>query len=227
MEDSTNIMWLNHIWEKPESVTAVGTFALAIISLFGLVSLYLLRSHPRRKPVPRLSAILKKGITIQTFSPDDTFTTESVNTGGFWRLVAHIERAHAESKRKSDLAKANWKQKRKRAEQDGHKLTSRCPAWLNLEKGQFIRNPEAVKTIRRIFKLKLEGFGKLAIEKKLNEGAEWQRKNGWRASYIEKILNNRAVIGDYQSRSADKSVGCPFANLDSLPNNLKGKDWTA
>ncbi|MEI9866668.1 MAG: recombinase family protein [Limisphaerales bacterium] len=177
-----------------------------------------------------VNRLLKNGITIQTLSPRDTYTMQSVNDGGIWHLIVHIERAHGESKRKSDLAKTNWKQKRKLAEEDGHKLTTRCPAWFELnknnlnEKGRynlskdklFIPIPAAIKTIQLIFKLKLQGFGKNIIARKLNEGAEWPRKNGWHASYVEKILNNRAVIGEYQpfSKASGKRIalGEPIKN---------------
>lgn len=163
-----------------------------------------------------LIALLKHGITIQTLSPYDTFTTQSVNDGGFWRLVAHIQRAYEESKRKSDLAKANWRHKRKLAEQEGHKLTARCPAWLGFDKGEFVPIPEANKTINLIFKLKSDGFGKQSIERKLNQDAPWKLKNGWRASYIQKILNSRAVIGEYQPHTIKDgkrvALGEPISN---------------
>jgi DNA invertase Pin-like site-specific DNA recombinase len=159
-------------------------------------------------------ALLKRGITIETLSPPDTFTVESYNNGGHWRLGAHIDRAHSESKRKSELLKAAWNQKRRVAGKDSW-LTSQAPAWFKIvthKEGERVVSrevtviPEAKETIQRIFKLRLAGFGKRTIEKQLNADATWtppknrKRKTaGWRHSYIAKILTNRAVIGEFQA----------------------------
>lgn len=157
--------------------------------------------------------LIKKGIIIVTLFPADTYTQENMNNGGIWRLVAHIERAHSESKRKSDLGKANWKQKRKLAREENRVLTGRAPAWLRRgADGNFEAIPEAAETIQMIFNLKLEGFGKGFLERKLNEEAPWsppkspkRKGDGWRASYIEKILKSRAVIGEFQTYRLDKA----------------------
>jgi hypothetical protein len=65
--------------------------------------------------------------------------------------------------------------------------------------------PEAAETLCLILKLKLEGIGKLAIEKKLNAKAPRTppiTRNGnsarWRASYIGRILRTPSVIGVLQ-----------------------------
>jgi hypothetical protein len=157
--------------------------------------------------------LLKHNITIQTLNPPDSYTTASVNNNGFWRLVAHIDRANGESQRKHDLAQATWKQKRAIASAD-QMLTARAPAWLKIivhkvndrVVGRDVSViPEAAETVKLIFKLKLEGFGKGSIEKKLNQSAPWtppknKKGNGgtWRASFIEKILRSRAIIGEFQ-----------------------------
>jgi hypothetical protein len=66
--------------------------------------------------------------------------------------------------------------------------------------------------------MKLEGMGKETIAKKLNGEAPWtppsKERNGgatagWRGSYVQKILQNRAVIGEYQpytGRLGDRSL---------------------
>lgn len=168
--------------------------------------------------------LLEHQITIETLFPPDTYTKESINSGGIWRLVAHIERAHAESKRKSDLGKANWTQKRKLARDEKRVLTGRAPAWLRPGKdGGFEVITEAAETIQMIFRLKLEGFGKGLIERKLNKEAPWsppknakRKGDGWRASYIEKILKSRAVIGEFQPHRIEERNrvpdGDPIAN---------------
>src|SRR5437016_3293349 len=100
-------------------------------------SILLVENMDRLSREPMLTAmetvisLLKRGITIQTLNPPDSYTTASVNNNGFWRLVAHIDRAHMESQRKSELAQANWKQKRAIASKD-QMLTARAPAWLKI-----------------------------------------------------------------------------------------------
>jgi hypothetical protein len=71
--------------------------------------------------------------------------------------------------------------------------------------GDFEPIPEAVETIRTIFDLKLLGFGMERIAKRLNADASWtpphnpkRRGPGWRPSYVQKILQNRSVLGEYQ-----------------------------
>lgn len=95
---------------------------------------------------------------------------------------------------------------RNAARENGRIFTKALPAWLRVnDQGKLVAIPEAAKTIRMIFDLRSKGIGKLTIERKLNAEAPWtppQRKGrgkaGWRASYIQKILGNRAVIGEYQ-----------------------------
>jgi DNA invertase Pin-like site-specific DNA recombinase len=156
--------------------------------------------------------LLKYEITIETLFPRDTYTKDSINNGGIWKLIAHVERAHAESKRKSDLSQANWKHKRKIASKD-QMLTSLLPAWFKVTPTKVNDRvvgrevsviPEAKGTIVRIFKMKLDGLGRRAIVKRLNQSASWtpkgpQRKSsGWPAPYVQKILSNRAVLGEFQ-----------------------------
>src|SRR5262249_10844990 len=65
--------------------------------------------------------------------------------------------------------------------------------------------PKAADTIRLIFDMKLKGIGLPAIEAELNTRATWlpplrkgQKTQGWRQSYIKKLLANPAVMGVYQ-----------------------------
>src|SRR5207302_4959764 len=73
-------------------------------------------------------------------------------------------------------------------------------------------------------------FGKLAIEKKLNQSAPWSPKNGWRASYIEKILRTRAVLGEFQPHRLDKEgkrVPDGEAIVGYFPAVIEPETWHA
>lgn len=144
------------------------------------------------------------GVTIQTLSPEQAFDRKTVETGEAFLLIAQIIRARDESERKSQRGQQNWKQKKKRAHDDGCILTAKCPAWLRVvtdsKDGQrrFQILPGAKQTIRKMFDLKLSGVGVRGMVKPLNASAKWSRPNGFHASYIRKILVNRAVIGEHQ-----------------------------
>ncbi len=85
-------------------------------------------------------------------------------------------------------------------------MTSRIPAWLTPVKDSkghvidFKPIPERAKIIEAIFKDASSGLGKFSIASRLNKAAElsWGNGGGWYPSYIQKILDNRAVIGEYQ-----------------------------
>ncbi|RYD61854.1 MAG: hypothetical protein EOP83_16050, partial [Verrucomicrobiaceae bacterium] len=59
---------------------------------------------------------------------------------------------------------------------------------------------ERADVVRRIFRLSTDGVGTYSIVKTLNRDGilPFGRSNGWNESYIEKIVKNRAVLGEYQ-----------------------------
>lgn len=168
-----------------------------------------------------LFGLVKHGIKIHTLDTGSTYDREALNGGRIWELIAHITRAHGESKRKSDLGKANWTQKRRRALEEGHILTRQIPAWLKVVDGKFEVIPEAATAVNMIFDLKLQGLGKTKLTNTMNAEAPWtppknpkRKTNGWRESYVQKILRERAVMGEYQPhRKVDgkrKPLGDPM-----------------
>jgi DNA invertase Pin-like site-specific DNA recombinase len=145
--------------------------------------------------------ILRKGIEIVTLTPEQTFTRDSINdVANILTAIIFMARAHEESATKSVRIRAAWNKKRERAADI--KLTGQCPAWLTLaaDKRSFSKIPSAVKTVRRIFRMAIDGMGTTAISKRLNQEnvPTIGRAKTWHKSYIAKILHNRAVIGEYQ-----------------------------
>lgn len=152
----------------------------------------------------QFSEIIKQGITIVTLQDGNQYSIEKGELG-FSELITSIvimQRAHEESLTKSKRLSAAWESKRKLAGDGLRKLTSRCPAWLQLseDKTYFIVLEERAEIIRRIFKMTIDGIGKSAIARHLNkEGVTtFGRSKGWYSSYIQKILDSEAVIGVYQ-----------------------------
>jgi CheY-like chemotaxis protein/DNA invertase Pin-like site-specific DNA recombinase len=169
--------------------------------------------------------IIKHGIAIETICPPGRYDRASLNDGRIWELIAHVNRAHAESARKADLASANWRRKQRLATEEGRVLTAMAPAWLRVVNGKFEIIPEAAECIRSIFAWKSEGLGHGTIEAKLNREGRWrpplkmgggrprkdgrpsharQQTQGWRVSYLRKILSNPAVVGIYQPFKSSK-----------------------
>ncbi len=148
--------------------------------------------------------ILKAGVSIKTFSPDDFLTPEDVNNP-FKTMMALmiLTRAHEESKIKSDRLKAAWVQKRKKAAEQI--LTSLGPAWA---KAELAPNgsvavwhviPERAAIVQRIFRLARDGYGINSIAKVLNgeEIPAFRGGKGWGPSTIRRYLRDRVCLGEY------------------------------
>jgi len=152
--------------------------------------------------------IIRAGIRIVTLTDRMEYTRESINAniGQLMFSLTIMSRAYEESAIKAKRLKAAWSGKRDKIDQQ--KLTARAPAWLKLngQRTAFELIPERAAIVERIFRDKLSGKGVNTITRELNQQTVWlphtqKRNNGppeWRESYIQKILRNRAVIGEYQ-----------------------------
>jgi DNA invertase Pin-like site-specific DNA recombinase len=160
-----------------------------------------------------VTTIINHGVSIITLSPYRAeYTRETINEGMVYQLVGDIKRANAESEIKSKRVKRTRELEREAARDKGLIMTAQCPAWLRKASDtKFDVEPGAAATIRMIFDWKLQGLGQQKTERRLNAEAPWspppKKKedreaglpgNGWRTSYIKKILGNRAVIGEFQ-----------------------------
>ena len=105
---------------------------------------------------------------------------------------------------------------------DGISITNKLPGWLEGRSGEPIRaNDEKAKVVRQIFEWTANGMGKRLITRRLNEqkvptfGGGRKHSDHWVHSYIQKILTNRAVLGEYQPRKGRKPDGEP--RIDFYP----------
>jgi DNA invertase Pin-like site-specific DNA recombinase len=150
------------------------------------------------------SEIIQSGITIVTAIDGQEYTESSVNSNPMQLMLSLVSMttAHEESAKKSKRIGKAWEGKREKALNGERKLTARAPRWLVLseDKKQFKVISERAKIIEQIFDLKLGGVSKTAITKILNQQQVWIAGNGrgWHHSYIQAILSNRAVIGQFQ-----------------------------
>ena len=148
----------------------------------------------------RFEAILDKGINIVTLTNQKTYSAEGYDLADMLMTLLDMSRAHEESALKSKRGKAAWENKRKRAAEENHVLTTRCPAWLEYKDGGFVALPERAAAVKRIYKLALKGHGTNSIARQLNkEGIRpFNNSDGWHHSYVRKILSTEAVVGRFQ-----------------------------
>lgn len=117
----------------------------------------------------------------------------------FFPILADMMRSNSESEHKSFRSLANWQTKRKQAKQ-GVVVTSQVPRWLEVRDGKIHVIEERAQLVRRIFDMYVNGYGRGVIVRTLiKEGVPaWNtRQPVWHESYINKLLCNRAVVGDY------------------------------
>lgn len=174
-----------------------------------------------------MTTILKKDVGIYTCMDEQYYTKENFD---FTKLVLSanmLQTAHAESEKKSVRLKSAWENKRDMACNGKKKMTSMCPNWLEPikdDEGNIVDfkvlEVRAI-ALRKIFQLKKQGFGNTKITKLMNEDSFWaparskrNKSGGWRESYIQKIIHNRAVIGEFQPHKFEngkrKPIGEPI-----------------
>ncbi|AZO35466.1 MAG: recombinase family protein [Mesorhizobium sp.] len=155
--------------------------------------------------VPIFFDIVKGGINVVTLADNHVYRAGDTNVADVIYSVVVLGRAYEESKTKSIRVGAAWENKRKNAA--SRKLTKVCPAWLLLQEDRtgFDLIPERVEVVRQIFQLADTGNGSFSIARRLNQSAiqTFTKSNGWHESYVTKILNNRAVLGEFQPHRYD------------------------
>lgn len=158
------------------------------------------RQKPRRA-VKTLERICEAGITVVTLGDGRVYTADALDEDPFALLVALLvaQRAHEESATKAKRLREAWGAKRAKAEKQP--LTKLSPGWVRLrdDRSGFDLIPERAAIVRRIFDMTLAGKGQHSIADTLNrEGVRvFGRGKHWHRSYIKKILENPAVIGQF------------------------------
>ncbi|WP_039393835.1 recombinase family protein [Novosphingobium sp. MBES04] len=119
-------------------------------------------------------------------------------------MLVKAETAREESEKKSERLKRRYEIRRNDAETMKRPMSRTCPAWLVVEDGVYNIDKAKAKVVREIWGMADSGMGAHSIARKLNrEGVEtwgrWGRKAAvWDRARISKILNDPAVIGEYQ-----------------------------
>jgi DNA invertase Pin-like site-specific DNA recombinase len=150
-----------------------------------------------RSAMNMLGGICDAGVSVVTLSDGRIYTKESLDndpTSMLMSLLIFI-RANEESATKSRRLSAAWANKRSKAADTP--ITSRCPAWIELEDGKLRLIPKRALVVRRIFRMAAKGWGQHRITQALNSEKvpTFGRAKFWQRSYIVKILANAAAIG--------------------------------
>jgi len=161
------------------------------------------------------SSILAAGVEIVTLADGQHYTADSINDIGqlVFSLIS-LSRAHEESAIKSKRAEASWNMRHQRAIEKKIPTTSRSPYWLRLadDKQSFEGIPERVAIVHKIYKMLIAGAGQRKIAVMFNEQgiAPFGTSAMWYPSYIAKVVNNRAVLGEYQPKQNKVPFGDPI-----------------
>lgn len=162
-------------------------------------------------------SIIQAGINVVTLADNRVYRAGTNDLGDLIYSLVVMARAHEESQLKSQRIGAAWKNKRSRAAA-GVPMTAWCPAWLKLSQdaNSYVENPERVAVVRAMFHDAAGGLGIFSIANRLNQAGvpTFGSPNGWHASYIAKILANRAVLGESQPHRREDGKRVP----DGDPN---------
>ena len=145
--------------------------------------------------------IIRFGITIVTLIDKQVHSRESIEQNPMILnfAICSMARGNEESELKSKRISETWKTKRSNIGEE--KMTAKCPTWLKLSKDRKTFEPvkENVQTVRKIFQMTLKGKGRNSICKTLNseEVPCIGYGKSWYPSTIGKILQSRAVIGEF------------------------------
>lgn len=182
-----------------------------------------------------LSPLVRKGLTIAVVNTGQMITREMLDTdmGGLMMILITAFGSHTESRKKSKRVAAAWDAKREAARTGEGKIqrNHRRPKWVEIDDaGNFYVPATKLEIIKLIFDNRVNGIGKGLTAKTLNElaltdsrYAPWELDAGtrkaaayWSATYIGRILRNRAVMGEWQPYARPRS-GEVIA-LEPIPN---------
>jgi len=140
--------------------------------------------------------IMKAGVTIKELI-DDAEYSDPEDFQSAMQLMSSLNQAHKFSAKLGKRRKNANDIKRK----ENIPITSTCPSWMRMKadkKGFELIQPKA-DIVKKIVKYSLQGFGDTRICQKLNEGKVLPISGfkNWQVSYISKILNQPALIGEY------------------------------
>ncbi|WNF55799.1 recombinase family protein [Pseudomonas sp. SG20052] len=155
--------------------------------------------------VPLFFEILGAGLRIGIADRLQVYTPGTLDLGGLMTILVDMERANAESKRKSDFGRAGWAKAHVRMEA-GEVTTDKVAQWLEVEgKGterRFKVKEDIAKQIRALFTASLQ-YGVAESCRRVNE----QYGSSWKIHQVQYFLKNRRLIGEHTITNYSESAG--------------------
>jgi len=167
--------------------------------------------------------LVHSGITLVTLVDEKVWDREAVkDIGNLILAIVFMSRANNESASKAERLSEAWGEKKKAAQESGKIMSRECPRWLttNEDKSAFIVREDRAESVRKVFNMRINGHGVVSIVNRANKEKWPVPGNGdtWHTSLVGRLLNNRALLGEYQpykSSSDDYqrvAVGEPVQN---------------
>lgn len=168
--------------------------------------------------------LVHSGITVVTLVDGKVWDREAIqDIGNLILAIVFMSRANNESASKARRLSEVWGQKKRAAANGTGKriVTSECPRWLapNEDKTGFVVLEDRVESIKKVFNMRINGFGIRAIVGRANseqwpvpgkppvrqsgESLEDFNKRGtqemtWHTSLVGRLLKHRGLLGEYQ-----------------------------
>jgi DNA invertase Pin-like site-specific DNA recombinase len=144
--------------------------------------------------------LIQAGVRVVQLLPVETIYDEKVDPMRLMMAIMELNRGHSESAMRSERLGGAWREKKRRAAENGEALTARGPAWLRLVEGRWEVDGPKAEIVRRVYRLATAGYGLTAIVKKLNSEhvPTVGRSAHWPRSYVAKLLADRRPTGEYQ-----------------------------
>ena len=159
-----------------------------------------------------LKLCVENGVSVATIDGDRFYEAgKRIDGAVIMELVFKGEGAREEAHKKSVRGLYNWAEKIKAIEQGNRKTNiGLLPAWLvrDPKTQEPILHPHRSKVLSEIFELYIDGIGLPGIVRLLNARKEptWgygekAKANGWNTAYLNKLIKNRAVLGEFEPLS--------------------------
>lgn len=151
--------------------------------------------------LPLFLQIINAGVRIAVLKPTPYVYGDSQDTNQqlieLLMPLVYFHLAHVESVRKSDNLGNAWKEKRRKAVENGEKFDRRCPSWLKWseDEGKFVKKP-GWEAIPFIYRKAAEGWGQTkTLEALQSQFTPLGWSGSWNSSFIQSVLNNPSVRG--------------------------------
>jgi DNA invertase Pin-like site-specific DNA recombinase len=154
--------------------------------------------------------LLQAGIRIVQLKPVEMIFDDKSDTMPVMMMMMELSRGHGESRMKSERLGPIWREKKRRAREDGETLTGSLPGWIENRGGKRHVKPEAAAAIKRLFQLAARGYGHIRIIHRLTEeglkpfGCSHRKQHKkpprWTKTYIFDLLKDRRLLGEFQPR---------------------------